>query len=482
MREIDPAEIVASLRESLLVLTEDLVVEYASDRFFRTFDVDRNETIGVRLDALGNGQWAIPSLIRQLDRIVKEANIVEDFDIDHVFERIGRRVMRLNARKTVRPGNGSKRILVAIADVTAEIDAAKEAERQRLLSVGVVETVREPLLVLDEQLEILSANSAFYTAFRVDDRQTIGLPLNKIGNGQWNIPRLLHLLVTVVPKDNVVEDFEVRHIFPEIGERCMRLNARKIYREGNATHMLLLAIQDITERLQLEAQREAALEEARRLHNELNHRVMNSLSIVSSIIAMEGRRFTEEEVKATFARLRARIDAVGNLYKTLLDAGSSDSVDARSYLTRIIDNLVRSTRRTEEISLNVDIGTLPLSSRDAVPLGLIVNELITNSMKYAYQGRNEGKLSVSLRSRDETLELMIADDGPGIDTNARVDSGLGQKLTSAFSAQLSGTLTMESDHEGTRHVLVFPWSAAEDERKRLLSTPTGILEPARAGL
>lgn len=67
LREIDPAEIVASLRESLLVLTEDLVVEYANDRFLKTFDVNRDETVGVRLDALCNGQWDIPSLTRELD-------------------------------------------------------------------------------------------------------------------------------------------------------------------------------------------------------------------------------------------------------------------------------------------------------------------------------------------------------------------------------------------------------------------------------
>jgi chemotaxis protein methyltransferase CheR len=456
LRQIDPAEIVASLRESLLVLTEDLVVEYASDRFLRTFEVDRDETMGVRLDALGNGQWDIPSLTRELGRIVDDGTTVEDVEIDHVFEHIGRRVMRLNARKTVRPGNGSRRILLVIEDVTAEADAAADLERQRLLSTGVVETIREPLLVLDERLAVISANRAFYGNFRVDPQETVGRLIGELGNGQWAIPRLLDLLTTVVPRNETVENYEVRHAFPEMGERIMLLNARKVYREGNATHMLLLAIQDITERRRLEAEREAALAQAARLLEELNHRVMNSLAMIGSIISMEARNLTDEACEAAFARMRTRVDAVGNLYKTLSRSGSVDSVGTRDYLTALTENLVASSGRADELSLRLDIADLPLSTQVAVPLGLVVNELITNSLKYAYEGRARGLLSVMLRSEGEHMELMIADDGPGIDPAARVDSGLGQKLTSAFTNQLGGTMTIQSDRTGTRHTLVIP--------------------------
>ncbi|WP_299049170.1 histidine kinase dimerization/phosphoacceptor domain -containing protein [uncultured Tateyamaria sp.] len=456
LREIDPAEIVASLRESLLVLTDDLVVEYANDRFLKTFEVNRDETVGVRLDALGNGQWDIPSLTRELDRMVEDANTVEDVEIDHHFEHIGRRVMRLNARKTVRPGNGSRRILLAIEDVTAEADAAAKLERERLLSTGIVETIREPLLVLDEQLSIISANRAFYRSFQVNEQETVGRSIDKLGNGQWSIPTLLDLLTNVVPQNNVVEDFEVQHGFLEIGERTMLLNARKVYREGNATHMLLLAIQDITERRRLEAEREAALEQAGRLLEELNHRVMNSLTMIGSIISMEARNLSDDECKAAFARMRARVDAVGSLYKTLSRAGSVDTVGTRDYLSALTEDLIASSGRAKGLTISLDIADLPLSTRVAVPLGLVVNELITNSLKYAYNGRSEGVLSVILRNEPEKMTLEIADDGPGIDPDARVDSGLGQKLIDAFATQLGGTVAVESDQTGTRHTLMMP--------------------------
>jgi chemotaxis protein methyltransferase CheR len=364
--------------------------------------------------------------------------------------------MRLNARKTVRPGNGSRRILVAIEDVTAASDGAAELERARLLSTGIVDTIREPLLVLDERLAIVSASRAFYTSFRVTEAETLGRRLDDLGNGQWAIPELLTLLTEVVPRDSAVEDFEVRHSFPGIGERVIMLNARKVFRKGNHTHMLLLAMQDVTERRRMEAQREAALENAERLLDELNHRVMNSLSMIGGIIAMESRTLGEAGCKAAFDRIRARIDAVASLYRTLSRTGSVESVMARTYLTALVEDLVSASGETDGLSLDLDLAETPLSTRIAIPLGLIVNELVTNSLKYAYGGRSGGRLSVALRVVPDHMELRVSDDGPGIDPQARVDSGLGQKLIVAFADQLGGTMTTESGMTGTSYRLVVP--------------------------
>lgn len=437
------------------------MVEYANDRFFATFEVDRDETIGANLSSLGNGQWNIPTLIGALDRILDEGHKVEDVEVDHVFPHIGRRVMRLNARKTIRPGNGSRRILLAIEDVTAESDAAAALERERLLSKGIVDTVREPLLVLDEQLGIISASRAFYATFHVEPGETVGRKLDDLGNGQWAIPALLELLTDVVPRNTSVEDFEVKHVFPKIGERNILLNARKVHREGNHTHMLLLAMQDITERRRLEAERAAALDHAERLLEELNHRVMNSLSMIGGIIAMEARNLSDEDCKAAFTRMRARVDAVGKLYKTLSRAGAVDQVNTRQYLSSLIEDLIISSGHAKPPELKVDIVELPLSTRVAIPLGLIVNELATNSLKYAFSEEGGGHLSVLLGVENDMFQLSISDNGGGIDPNARVDSGLGQKLTEAFTTQLGGKMTTHSDETGTRHRLVFPHNFAE---------------------
>lgn len=454
---IDAEEIVATLRESLLVLDIDLVVEYANDRFFETFHVSREATIGRPLKDLGNGQWNIPALLDPLNTIIEKNESIEEHKVDHVFEDIGRRVMRLNARKTVRRGNGSKRILVAIEDITETELMAHELDRQKRIMTGMVQTLREPMLVLDGDLRIIEASRAFYQTFLVEPDDTIGEKLWDLGNGQWAVPELIHLLTSVIPTQSEVVDYEVSHTFPEIGHKTILLNARKIYRKGNGTKTLLLAMQDITERKAAEQAREHALELSNTLLEELNHRVMNNLAMVGAIVGAERSKMTDKECRTAFERMRARITSLGLLYKTLSRTGAVAEVDSQKYLEGVLSNLLESSSETREIDIAVttDVAAMPLSTAIAVPLGLIVNELATNSLKYAFKDRETGELGVSLKQEDDNLVLEIWDDGVGIDPSARVDSGLGQRLIDSFSDQLKAETRLESGDQGTRTTLVF---------------------------
>ncbi len=241
---MNPSEIVATLREGLLVLTEDLTVEYASDRFLMMFEVDREETLGRALSTLGDGQWNIPALLDPLNAIVMRNATLEDIDVEHHFDHIGRKVMRLNARKTAWADDSAKRILLVIDDVTEAADHARELGLQRQLAEGIVDTLREPLLVLDGDLRIIAASRAFYLKFKVDAEQAIGRNLADLGNGQWANAELIRLLEEVVPDNSTIEDYEITHDFPQIGTRTVLLNARKIFREGNNSKTLLLAMED----------------------------------------------------------------------------------------------------------------------------------------------------------------------------------------------------------------------------------------------
>lgn len=456
---LNPSEIVATLREGLVVLTEDLTVEYASDKFLSMFQVDSAETLGRALSNLGDGQWNIPSLLDRLNAIVVRDMTLEDIEIEHHFAHIGRKVMRLNARKIVWEDSGAKRILLAIDDVTEAADHARELGLQRRLAEGIVDTIREPLLVLDGDLRIIAASRAFYLKFKVDAEQAIGRNLADLGNGQWANAELIRLLEEVVPDNSTIEDYQITHDFPQIGTRTVLLNARKIFREGNNSKTLLLAMEDVTERRRLEAERDRALDQSNRLLDELNHRVMNSMAMIGSVISMEGRTLSDDESKAAFMRMRNRIEAIGTLYRTLSRTQAVDCVKADGYLTEIIRDAVTAMEVSPgAIDLQISIEDISLSTRIAVPLGLITNELATNSLKYAYKGRDKGILGLRVVPDKDGVELTIWDDGPGIDENARVDSGLGQKLVEAFVQQLGGALSRTSGKDGTRHILVVPHS------------------------
>lgn len=124
--------------------------------------------------------------------------------------------------------------------LTEEMDHAREYYE------NILNTVRESLIVLDKNLQIISCNRSFYTTFRVMPEDTEGRPLYEIGNGQWDIPQLRVLLEKVIPGNTIFENFEVEHDFPIIGHKKMILNARKIYKIDPEAHLILLAIEDIS--------------------------------------------------------------------------------------------------------------------------------------------------------------------------------------------------------------------------------------------
>ena len=138
-----------------------------------------------------------------------------------------------------------------------EIDADELWEVAWTYIQTVVDTLREPFLVLNEHLEVVSANRTFYNFFETSAPQTEGKRVYDLGNGQWSAPKLRILLEDILPKNTFFEDFKVDHEFPKIGRRIMMLNARRIYKAGEKRPIILLAMEDVTKQKQLEDQLKA---------------------------------------------------------------------------------------------------------------------------------------------------------------------------------------------------------------------------------
>ena len=148
--------------------------------------------------------------------------------------------------------NHTKVIQCNIRDITERRRAERAVKEAREYAESIVSTIREPLLVLGTDLRVISANRSFYKMFKVAPEQTDRQFVYELGNRQWDIPRLRELLEEILGKNTAFEDFEVENEFPAIGRRTMLLNARKILGETNRTEMILLAIEDISERRRME--------------------------------------------------------------------------------------------------------------------------------------------------------------------------------------------------------------------------------------
>ena len=137
-------------------------------------------------------------------------------------------------------------VVLTFSDITDLKTVEAEAKTARDYAQSIVDTVREPLLVLNGKFEVVSASRAFYQKFAVTPEATLGKVLYALGNNQWDIPKLRELLETVLPKDTVFENFRVEHDFPAIGHKTLMLNARRISGEEGTTQLILLAMEDIT--------------------------------------------------------------------------------------------------------------------------------------------------------------------------------------------------------------------------------------------
>jgi PAS domain S-box-containing protein len=189
------------------------------------------------------------------------------YDIEYGIEKPDgtKLIVSVNAASLGEEQGETLGVVVSFTDITERKKQEKFIQDSRIYAESIVETVREPLIVLDWKLRVRTANPAFYQTFKVTREETEGKLIYELGNSQWDIERLRELLEEIIPRSTQIDDYEVEHIFPSIGYKIMLLNARKIY-QFERESLILLAIEDITTRKQLERD----LREGKTLSDALN--------------------------------------------------------------------------------------------------------------------------------------------------------------------------------------------------------------------
>jgi two-component sensor histidine kinase/DNA-binding LacI/PurR family transcriptional regulator len=197
----------------------------------------------------------------------------------------------------------------------------------------------------------------------------------------------------------------------------------------------------------------AVAEEKAALLKELQHRVKNSISLIASLSRIESAGASHPETKDALESLEARITAVGDLYEVLYDSGGIESVDLSDYLARVVDSVTASVGGgSGRIEFDRSFEHCPMDLKRAVSLGLIVNELITDSLKHAFPEGRTGRVSVTLAREGASLVLEVGDDGIGYppDFCPNAAEGFGLKMVSLLTKQLEGSLSFETGGIGTR--------------------------------
>ncbi len=200
---------------------------------------------------------------------------------------------------------------------------------------------------------------------------------------------------------------------------------------------------------------EALAAEREMLLREVNHRVGNSLQIIASLLHLQANTATQEDVKAALTNAMGRVAAVAQVHRRLYTSHDLKSVLLNQYLDALLDDLRRSAEGNRMSRLTLRAEAVEIDPDRAVAIGIVVNELVMNAVKYAYPDC-AGPIHVELRCENDDIVLSIADNGVGLHaTNDPRSTGMGQRIVSAMATKLDASVTPDPTHAGTKIVVRF---------------------------
>jgi diguanylate cyclase (GGDEF)-like protein/PAS domain S-box-containing protein len=387
--------IVETVRRPLVVLNADLKIRTANYSFYHTFKVTPADTIGRSIYDLGNRQWDIPSLRGLFGGILLNDTKIKTCEVEHDFPGIGRRIILLNARQIFQKKTNSHIILLAMEDITARKVLEAEIQDAREYAENIVETVREPLVVLNANLKVLTANHSFYDTFMVSPEDTIGNFIYDLGDRQWDIPKLRVLIEEILPHDTVFNGYEVEHDFPGIGRKTIMLNARQIFRENIGSHIILLAMEDITARKEIEAT----------LRHCGTHDILTGLY---------NRAFFEEELERLAQSRMFPMSIVMADVNDLKPVNDTQGHAAGDHLIRLAASIILEAFRAEDIIARIGgdefAVLLPATdtavAEEAVERIMSCPEIVTGQVSIAFgiaTAKSKDQLAEALKLSDERM-------------------------------------------------------------------------------
>jgi two-component system cell cycle sensor histidine kinase PleC len=386
------------------------------------------------------------------------------------------------------------RLVLSLADTTEQVLREQAIQKALTYAESIVETIPEPLLILDSNQRVKTANNAFYKMFKVSIEEIRDRLLYDIGNRQWDIPKLCELLVEVIPKNSHIHDFEVENEFPNIGRKTMLLNASKFQQDG--TDMILLSIEDIT---QLKKTEEVRLENERLISSNkarseflsiMSHELRTPLTSVIgySILLREQelgklnkkQEFYVDSVLANSKHLLSLINSILDLAK--MEAGKLELVTENVSVPEIISdslNLIKENARIQHIVLKKDLDpALDVIEADRQKFKQILFNLLSNALKFSKE--EGGIIRVSAKKEGSMAKISVSDTGIGIREDdipklfrkfEQLDSGISRKyggtgLGLAITKQLvelhGGKITVESRYgEGSIFTFLLPITGRE---------------------
>ncbi|RVQ66488.1 histidine kinase [Croceicoccus ponticola] len=331
-----------------------------------------------------------------------------------------------------------------------ELFTPMSPESASSLGMALVMSSSTPLILLDDALIVQAASGSFCRSFSIDPKTAAGMVLFSLGDGEWDIPQLRSLLSATAAGKAAIDAYEMD--FKRDGEsvRCLIVNAHVLDQSDHDAPRIVMALTDITEARKARRENDALLQEKHVLVQELNHRVANSLQIIASVLMQRVRSVQSEEARGHLRDAHHRVMSIATLQRQLASTATGE-VRLRHYFTDLCSSIGASMiAEPELLSLTVEADESVTTAEKSVSMGLIVTELVINSLKHAYPDpSSKGAIKVGFHSQDDGWVLTVADDGIGLaGGNDSGKPGLGTGIVNALAAQLSATVEMTDADPG----------------------------------
>jgi len=338
-----------------------------------------------------------------------------------------------------------------------DISEQKKKEREIRKLSKVVETSNQAVAITDLETRIVYVNQGLLKNSSFENDELIGKPVLHFSDEEG--AKLFHeeIMPTLLSEGAWQGEINLKRkdgtLFPT------DMNCSVICTETGEPEYLVAIYSDITERKRAENVIKAALKEKEVLLREIHHRVKNNLQIIISLLNLQSKKITNKIALESLTESNTRIRAMSLIHEILYQSDDLAKIDFKAYINKLIKVVARAfTGSGGNISYSVTVAQIRLSVDDAVPIALIINELLTNSYKYAFPAQRRGKVEIILKkSGPQATELSISDNGIGLpdDIDIHHSETLGLQLVSDLAeGQLEGSLQIERVN-GTRFVIRF---------------------------
>jgi two-component sensor histidine kinase len=346
------------------------------------------------------------------------------------------------------------------------MDAFEDFGDARAIAQVIVEPIREPVLILNRDFRILMATNSFLELFGISQGAFKGVRIFELQGGAWNIPLLARLLERTVADQVPTENLELTHDFPGAGNRTLLLNTRLVNYGDVHRATVFLSFEDTSrrkliehEQAQLQERTQELLRQKEFLLREMEHRVVNSLQIIASILLLKAKAVSSPETRYHLEDAHRRVMSIAAVQQHLHALSHVETVDMSPYLEKLCQSLsdsIIAEGKNTQLTVTADAGNV--TSADAVSLGLIVTELVINALKYAFpDGCDSAVVHVHYEKKETDWRLSLTDNGSGMahDAGKRPKTGLGTSLLQALAAQMDAKVSIKSTNSGTSVAITY---------------------------